>query len=113
MTEDIYANLTFDNLPTFWKAFVIIGIIGSVIFIILLSLIVYLMFETKIKSETDLAEYDSFINEFIDENSEKDTKELKIETESELKIDEYPTLPKIKDLNGNYLKNLMEIKIIS
>lgn len=103
-------NITFSNLPVFWKAMVVIGSISTIIFLILLLIIVSLMFETKLapkKEHQDLSEYDDFLNEFA--SGKKDSgPELEVFSE----YDKYPSLPKIKDFDGNILKNLMQIDII-
>lgn len=68
------------------------------------------MFESKlIKKDhetdfNDLSEYDNFLNEFANGKNDNEIVEDTIE--------EYPVLPKIKDLDGNILKNLMQIDII-
>lgn len=98
----------FSQLSLTWKTLIVIGSISTVIFLILLLIIVSLMFESKQKKETnDLSEYDDFLNEFTNgkENEEKNNEE---NNES----NNYPTLPKIKDFEGNILKNLMQIDII-
>jgi len=66
------------------------------------------MFESKIstkKDKEDLSEYDNFLNEFA---NGKQTK-----TETENTEEEYPSLPKIRDFDGNVLRNLMQIEIIT
>ncbi len=92
-------DISFSNLPVFWKVLTVIGSISTVIFLILLVIIVSLMLESKTKKDHDhdLTEYDDFLNEFA--NGKKET-------------EEYPSLPKIKDLDGNVLRNLMQIDII-
>lgn len=97
-------NITFHNLPIFWKTLIIIGIISIFIFFILLLIIVSLMFENKLspkkENKEDLEEFNDFLNEF---NNGKN--QIKDE-------DDYPILPKIKDFDGNLLKNLMQIDIL-
>jgi len=95
-------DVTFSKLPVFWKALVVIGSLSTIIFLILLVIIVSLMFESKLvkkEQEHDLSEYDDFLNEFANG---------KIENEEE----EYPSLPKIRDFDGNYLRNLMQIDVL-
>ncbi len=91
----------FSQLSITWKALIVIGSISTVIFLILLVIIVSLMLESKTKKEqeNDLSEYDDFLDEFA--NGKKEFE------------DEYPSLPKIKDFDGNVLKNLMQIDIIN
>jgi hypothetical protein len=92
----------FNQLSLTWKALIVIGSISSIIFLILLVIIVSLMFESKLikkEQEHDLSKYDDFLNEFANG---------KISNNKE----EYPILPKIKDFEGNYLKNLMQIDIL-
>jgi hypothetical protein len=90
----------FADLPIFWKTLIVIGSISVVIFLVLLSLIVSLMFESKLnikkEKEVDLTDYDDFLNEF---------------TNGKTIDDDYPSLPKIKDFDGNALKNLLNIEI--
>jgi len=93
---------TFNQLPTFWKVLIIIGFIATFIFIILLIIAISLMFETK-NNKVDLCEYDDFMNEFMN----NDNKEI-IESIELI----YPVLPKIKDFDGNYLLDLLQIEII-
>ena len=94
-------DITFSSLPVFWKALVVVGSISTVVFLILLVIIVSLMFESKLvkkDQEYDLSEYDDFLNEFANGKKQEE--------------DEYPSLPKIKDFDGNVLKNLMQIDIL-
>jgi hypothetical protein len=102
--------ITFSKLPIFWKSMIIIGSISSVIFFILLVIIVSLMFESKMvtKKEQDLSEYDDFLNEFA--NGKKDNAIEKDEDGHEQ--EEYPSLPKIRDFDGNVLRDLMRIEIL-
>jgi uncharacterized protein YacL len=96
------STVIFSELPTFWKTFIVIGFISTLIFIVLLIIIIYLLFDTKIKNEEqDISEFEDFLNEF------KDGKTCEENEESS-----YPILPKIKDLKGDILKNLLQIDII-
>jgi hypothetical protein len=91
----------FNQLSLTWQALVIVGSISTVIFLILLMIIVSLMLESKLVKkdhEYDLSEYDDFLNEFANGKKQEE--------------DEYPSLPKIKDFDGNILKNLMQIDIL-
>jgi hypothetical protein len=91
----------FNQLSLIPKILTIIGSISTIIFLILLVIIVSLMFESKmVKNEQDLTEYDDFLNEFTNGKKSEDSNE------------KYPSLPKIKDFDGNNLKNLMQIDII-
>jgi uncharacterized membrane protein len=92
-------DITFSNLPIFWKAMTIIGSISTIVFLILLVIIVSLMFET-IKKNQDLSEYDDFLNEFANGQQKEEEKE------------NYPILPKIRDFEGNVLKDLLQIEIL-
>jgi hypothetical protein len=96
----MFIEQSFNDFPIIWKVLIVIGSISTVIFIILLTIIVSLMLESKTKKdhENDLEEYDDFLNEFA--NGKKVIEE------------EYPSLPKIKDFDGNVLKNLMQIDIL-
>ena len=101
-TETI--DITFSNLPVFWKALTVIGSISTIVFLILLVIIVSLMFESKLntkKEKQDLSEYDDFLNEFVNGKN----KNIIIE-------EEYPSLPKIRDFDGNVLKNLLKINVL-
>ena len=65
------------------------------------------MFESKLSTKKEqeqenLSEYDDFLNEFANGKKQKDKDE-----------EEYPSLPKIRDLDGNILKNLMQIDIVN
>lgn len=97
-----YPNTTSINqLSLTWKALIVIGSISTVIFLILLVIIVSLMFESKLvkkEQEHDLSEYDDFLNEFANGKTENE--------------EEYPSLPKIRDFDGNYLRNLMQIDVL-
>lgn len=98
-----YPDITFSNLPVFWKSLIVIGSISTIVFLILLVIIASLMFESKLinKKEQDLSEYDEFLDEFANGKKEEDKED-----------EEYPSLPKIRDLDGNILKNLMQIDIL-
>jgi len=97
---DTYIQLqNFSELSLTWKTLIVIGSISTIVFLILLVIIVSLMFESKLnkKDQEDISDYDEFLNEFAN---------------GKQKEDEYPLLPKIKDFDGNDLKNLMQIDII-
>jgi Na+-transporting methylmalonyl-CoA/oxaloacetate decarboxylase gamma subunit len=94
---------TFHQLPIFWKGLIVIGFVTIITFLVLLVVIISLMSETKLKtSEPDLEEFDDFLKEF----NNGDTSQEKL-----INI-EYPELPKIKDLQGNTLLNLLQIEIV-
>jgi len=94
---------TFSSLSLFWKTLIVIGSISTVIFLVLLVIIVSLMFESKFSTkkeeshEQDLSDYDDFLSEFNQGKAEEDN---------------YPVLPKIRDFDGNVLKNLMQIELV-
>ena len=96
--EAIYSNMTFNQLPTFFKLLIVIGSISTFIFTILLIVAISLMFESKVDNKIDLKEFDNFLNEFKNGTVKEE--------------DDYPILPKIKDLQGNVLKNLLQIEIV-
>ncbi len=101
-----YTEQNFSDFSIFWKVLIVIGSISIVIFLILLLIIVSLLFESKTKKE-DISEYNDFLNEFkngVVSNEIADAVNI---------IDEYPILPKIKDFDGNILKNLLQIEIIN
>jgi hypothetical protein len=103
---NFYETPSFKDFSMFWQALIIIGFISTVIFTILLIIAISLMFETKtIKKEIELEEFDDFLNEF-------EKKEVAVEVAVD-SYSQYPVLPKIKDLRGNYLLNLLDIKIMS
>ncbi len=96
----MFYEQTFNEFSILWKTLIVIGSITIVVFLILLAIIVSLMLESKTKKDQDqddLSEYDDFLNEF---------------TNGKKEIEEYPSLPRIKDLDGNILKNLMQIDIL-
>lgn len=112
---------TFNNLSIFWKTLVVIGTVSTIIFLILLVIIVSLMFESKLnkKESDDVSEYDDFLNEFKNGKNNKITDLLR-DSENEasgrlavLTTEDYPVLPKIKDFEGNFLRNLLQIEIIN
>lgn len=89
---------TFSSLPVLWKTLIIIGFITVFILLTLMIVIIILMCTTpKIDMTTNLDEYSDLLEEFDKENTTKG--------------DDYPNLPKIKDLSGNTMKDLMSIEI--
>ncbi len=103
MERAAFYEPTFKDLSIFWKTLVIIGSISIVLFLVLLVIIVSLMFESKLSTkkeqEQDLSNYDDFLKEFTQGKKEENN--------------DYPLLPKIRDLDGNVLKNLMNIELIN
>ena len=93
----------FKNLPILFKSLIIIGFITTIVFIVLLVVIISLMSESKLKPETDvnLDDFDDFLREF--KNGDSKDKFIEID---------YPDLPRIKDLRGNLLLNLLQIDLI-
>jgi cbb3-type cytochrome oxidase subunit 3 len=89
----------FSNLPIIWKILIIIGLITLFIIFILIIVLVYL-FSDKTEMEADIKDYDNFLDEF--ENS-KDVEDI------DKNVDQ--SIPKNNDLNGNLLKDLLQIKI--
>jgi hypothetical protein len=92
----------FNQLPTFWK---ILIIIGSIAIFIIFCLIIAVLYLTKQghKYEHIAAPNNDHTKDFLDEfmNGKESSDPVS-----------YPVLPKIKDFDGNYLRDLMEIKII-
>jgi hypothetical protein len=89
---------TFSTLPSLWKTLIIIGFITVFIMLMLMCVIIILMCTTpKIDMTTNLDEYSELLEEFDKENTIEE---------------KYPNLPKIKDLNGNIMKDLMSIEIL-
>jgi len=140
-SNTFYLNeITFSNLPIFWKTLIIIGSISTMIFLILLVIIITLMLEKNKKDQTDLSDYDNFLNEFKngkdqEKNQEKNQDQINIDQVFNIEhvfdqidsgqIDggqvdsgqvdggQFPSLPKIRDFDGNILNlNLMQIEII-
>jgi len=101
-TRRIMKSTTFNNLPTFWKVLVVIGILT--VFIILI-VVIFVAFYLYFNKEVKTTEFDDFINDFKDG----------IETNKTIKKEEdiiYTILPKIKDLKGESLnENLLIIKV--
>jgi hypothetical protein len=89
----------FSKLPMFWKVLIIIGFITVFITFILIIVILSFLFMTpKVNLDTNIDDYDDFI-ESLDEDII-------------INEDTYPSLPKIKDLHGNILKDLLQIEIV-
>lgn len=93
----------FSRLPILWKTLIIIGFITVFIVLTLMIVIISLISSSsqKIDTKANLDEYKDLLNEF-DKNSKTENDESK----------NYPKLPKIKDLKGNLLKNLMTIEVL-
>lgn len=106
---------TFNNLSIFWKTLVVIGTVSTIIFLILLVIIVSLMFESKLnkKESDDVSEYDDFLNEFKNGKNNKITENEASGRLAVLTTEDYPVLPKIKDFEGKFLRNLLQIEIIN
>lgn len=98
-------KITFSSLPGFWKVLIIVGSISTALFFILLMIIMSLMLETKVSKQQDLANYTDFLDEFTNGKTE-------INDDDPIIID-YPILPKIKDFDGNILRDLLDIKLIN
>lgn len=98
-------NISFSDLDILWKSLIVIGSISSLVFLVLLVVIISLVLEAKKEQKVDLSEYDDFLNEFAKGAS----KEVGDNAEEIKK--EYPELPKIKDFEGNVLKDLLILTI--
>jgi hypothetical protein len=97
-TDSITDIVSFGKLPTFWKALIVIGFIATFVFIVLLIIAISLMFESKVPKKLDLDEFDDFLNEFENGTAKEEP--------------DYPDLPAIKDLQGNVLRNLLQIEVL-
>ncbi len=95
----------FYSLPIFWKILIIIGSITVFITFILIIVLLSLFCGPKLELEADIREYNNFLDEF--ENGS-----INIDTEENKDIIIYPNLPKIKDLKGDILLDLMKIDIV-
>ncbi len=94
----------FSRLPIFWKVLIIIGFITVfVTFILIIVILSFLYMGPKVDLDTNIDVYDDFL-ESLNEN-----KEIEITEHDEIK---YPSLPRIKDLDGNTLKDLLRIDIL-
>jgi len=93
-------DYNFEQFPIFLKSLIIIGFISTIIFIILLITVISLFFESKTIKPVNLDEYKGFLDDFTNE------------IPSTICEEKYPSLHKIKDLQGNILKDLLEIEII-
>ncbi len=96
----------FSNLPVFWKILMIIGLITVFISFILIIVLVSLFCGPKTELDADIREYNSFLDEF--ENGS-----INVESEENKDIIIYPQLPKVKDLKGEVLLDLMQIDIVN
>jgi len=107
MNEVFYSD-TFNNVPTFLKVLIILGFITMVIIMILLTVCIWFLFQkNKDEDEEEEMNIDNY-KEFLEEFKSKHKKENINEDKGVI----YPTMPKIKDLNGEYLKDLIEITIV-
>lgn len=92
----------FSKLPALWKTLIVIGFLSVFIIMVLIIAVVALVGTTpKIDITTNLDEYADILEEF-----DRDTKNDKKQH------DDYPVLPKIKDLNGNIMRDLVTIEIL-
>lgn len=98
--------IIFSDLPTTWKAFIIIGFMTVFIILILIVILIILMYASpKIDTNANIDEYAHILEEF-----DKQIEETKEELDE--KFEKYPKLPKIRDLEGKFLKDLMDIEIL-
>lgn len=95
----------FYSLPIFWKILIIIGSITVFISFILIIVLLALFCGPKLEFEADIREYNNFLDEF--ENGS-----INVESGENKDIVIYPQLPKVRDLKGNVLLDLMQIDII-
>ena len=113
--ETVFYSDTFNSVPTFMKVIIILGYIFMLIIIILLFVCIWFLFEKNKEEEEhddemNIDNYKDFLQEF--KNKHRNNNNNSAETiKTDENRDEYPIMPKIKDLNGEYLKNLMTIVI--
>ena len=94
----------FYGLPIFWKILIVIGSITVFISFILTIVLLALFCSPKLELESDIREYNSFLDEF--ENGCINI------VQEENKDVIYPQLQKVRDLKGNILLDLMQIDIV-
>ena len=93
---------TFHRLPIFWKTLVIVGFITVfIIAILVIALSIFMYSKQAITEQQSIKEYEDFIEEFKRNN--------KVEQKDE---SIYPVLPKIKDLKGHVLLDLLQIELL-
>ena len=102
MNDNQLYKLEFKNLSTSWKILIIIGVIAVFILTFSVIAVASMMFSNTENDKRSLKHKD-FLEEF--KNANLIDNYLKEEVI-------YPVLPKIKDLKGKMLLNLLEIKIV-
>ncbi len=95
----------FYGLPVFWKILIIIGSITVFVSFILIIVLLALFCSPKLELEADIREYNNFLDEFENGCINDDSEENK-------DVIIYPHLPKVRDLKGNVLLDLMKIDIV-
>lgn len=102
-------NESFSMLSVKWKVLISLGIVFTIISAILVIILV-IMSETDLlgykftyANDKDLEEFDDLFKDFGNEKTED------IQEYTEV---EYPVLPKIKDLDNNYILDLLKITLI-
>lgn len=89
----------FSKLPMFLKVLIIIGFITVFItFILIIVIISFLFISPKVNLDTNIDDYNDFIES--------------LDNDIIINEDTYPSLPKIKDLQGNVIKDLLQIEIL-
>ncbi len=115
-------NESFSILPMKWRVLISLGIVFTIITVILIIILI-IMSETdllgyKFTYETangkDLEEFDDLFKDFGNEVEKTEVEKTEVEkTEVEkTENEEYPVLPKIKDLDNNYILDLLKIILI-
>ena len=95
----------FYSLPIFWKILIIIGSMTVFVSFILIIVLLALLCSPKLELEADIREYNSFLDEF-------EHGSINVDSEENRDIIIYPQLPKVKDLKGIPLLDLMQIDIV-
>ena len=95
----------FNSLPIFWKILIIIGSVTVFVSFILIIVLLALFCSPKLELEADVREYNSFLDEF-------ESGGINISPDENKDIIIYPQLPKVRDLKGNVLLDLMQIDIV-
>jgi hypothetical protein len=83
----------FKDLPIFWKVLIVIGSIAILLIFCLVIAVLHISTSKEVPKDSKVDSNDDFFREFMGSS-------------------DYPTLPKIKDFEGNYLRDLLEIKIL-
>lgn len=114
-------NESFSMLSMKWKVLISLGIVFTIISVILIIILI-IMSETDLlgykftydtANDKDLEEFDDLFKDFGNEVAEVEDAEVEdAEAECMEDAEEYPVLPKIKDLDDNYILDLLKITLL-